>query len=253
MTRRDIIDHLHHAMENDPLVYAMWLEGADGLGCADEYSDVDFWLDVEDGHEEEILAKCRAELEALGNIDFFADKHHSHPQIFQHALHIEGTSKYWLLDICVQSHSRGSKGATYVENDIAELPEVLFDKCGLVTILPEPEPDMVQLNAVYEDSVNAFEQRSRAEKYILRKEFPELVTHYIKYVCDPIIALARAVHTPRHCEYGTTHISRHLPRKLVAEIEKLYRFSSIEDVERNILLSEQLFEQIKLEFSEKYR
>ncbi len=252
MTRRDIIDHIHLAMKDDPLVYAMWLEGADGLGCADEYSDVDLWLDVEDGHEEAMLTKCKDELSKLGEIDFFADKHHPHPQIFHHVLHIKDTSPYWLIDICVQSHSRGSKGATYVENDIAELPEVLFDKCELVTILPETKPNAASLSSIYEDAVLAFSQLSRAEKYIHRGEYIELAAHYIEYVCEPLICLARAIYTPRHCEYGTTHISRHLPSELVEKLERLYRFSSIDDIASNISYAKQLFEQLKLEFSEKY-
>jgi len=252
MTRRDIIDHLHRKMENDPLVYAMWLEGSDGLGCADEYSDIDFWLDVEDGHEEEYIGKCKAAFEELGELDFFADKHNPNPRIWHYVMHIMGTSEYWLLDVCVQSHSRGSKGATYVENDIAELPETLFDKCGIVTILPEPKPDMEELNTLYADAVLAFEQVSRVEKYIHRGEYMELVSHYMEYVCEPLITLARAVHTPRHCEYGTTHISRHLPSELVKKIERLYKFSSMEDISCNISYAKTLFEEIKLEFSRKY-
>lgn len=253
MTRRDIIDHLHRAMENDPLVYAMWLEGSDGLGCADEYSDIDFWLDVEDGHEAEYIVKCKEAFEELGEIDFYEDNNNPNPRIWHYVMHIKGTSEYWILDVCVQSHSRGSKGATYVENDIAELPEVLFDKCNLVTILPEPAPDMDELNAVYKEAVIRFSQGARVEKYIHRGQYLELASYYLKYVCEPIVTLVRTVYTPRHCEYGSVHISRHLPKGWVEKIEKLYRFASFEDIAANISYAEQIFDEIKLEFSKKYK
>lgn len=44
--RNYIIDYIKKYAESKEYVYAMWLEGSDGLGVVDEYSDLDFWFDV---------------------------------------------------------------------------------------------------------------------------------------------------------------------------------------------------------------
>ncbi|MCL2814243.1 MAG: hypothetical protein FWD23_06560 [Oscillospiraceae bacterium] len=36
-----IIDKLHKILNPLPFIYAFWLEGADAIGTADEYSDID--------------------------------------------------------------------------------------------------------------------------------------------------------------------------------------------------------------------
>ena len=43
--RNYIIDYVKKYVESKDYVYAMWLEGADGLGEVDEYSDLDFWFE----------------------------------------------------------------------------------------------------------------------------------------------------------------------------------------------------------------
>ena len=45
--REEIIDFLKIYSKDKEYVYAMWLEGADGINKVDEYSDIDFWFDVD--------------------------------------------------------------------------------------------------------------------------------------------------------------------------------------------------------------
>ena len=78
----------------------LWLEGADGIDKVDEYSDIDFWFDVDKEHQESFLYECISELERLGRIDFRVDE------------------------------IRGLDVTCFIKNDIAELPLVLFDKNG---------------------------------------------------------------------------------------------------------------------------
>lgn len=91
--RQRIIDVIKTGLESDERVNALWLEGADGLGRTDDFSDVDFWLDAEDGTEEQILDKCEQLLSTLGNLDFIDKIEHPHREIFQRNLHIEGMPK----------------------------------------------------------------------------------------------------------------------------------------------------------------
>ena len=52
LNRYEIIDTLKKFGENKTYVNAMWLEGADGIDKVDEYSDIDFWFDVDKEHQE---------------------------------------------------------------------------------------------------------------------------------------------------------------------------------------------------------
>lgn len=46
ITRERIIEYLKDFALPKDYVFAMWLEGADGLNIVDEYSDIDFWFDT---------------------------------------------------------------------------------------------------------------------------------------------------------------------------------------------------------------
>jgi len=52
ITRSVIVDKLTEALEPLPFIHTFWLEGADANNTVDEYSDIDFWVDFEDEHEE---------------------------------------------------------------------------------------------------------------------------------------------------------------------------------------------------------
>lgn len=60
VSRENIINAIGDGLRDDGLVYAMWLEGSDAHGLQDEYSDIDIWLDVEDGKAEDVLDSIRA-------------------------------------------------------------------------------------------------------------------------------------------------------------------------------------------------
>ena len=55
INREYIIQYLKDFAFSKDYVLAMWLEGADGLNQVDEYSDIDFWFDVEKSHQESFL------------------------------------------------------------------------------------------------------------------------------------------------------------------------------------------------------
>lgn len=136
ISRDKVIEYLKDFSEGKSYVYAMWLEGADGVNLVDEYSDIDFWFDVDPNYQESFLYECIDKLSELGNIDSRVDEIREH--IAQSNIHLENTSEYLTLDICVQSHEiRGLDVTCYVKNDIAELPLILFDKDNIISFRDE--------------------------------------------------------------------------------------------------------------------
>ncbi len=249
LSREGLIEYLKEFSEKKPYVNAMWLEGADGIGRVDEYSDIDFWFDVEKSHQESFLQECVAELEKLSPIDSKVDE--IRPAIAQSNIHLENTSEYLTLDICVQSHEFRGKGVTcYGENDIAELPLVLFDKKGIISFYKyEEDPQMIK--QILDECRNTLLQMSRVTKYIKRNQYLEAYMKYIENVAEPLVKTARLLYTPKHYEYGLCHISHHLPADVVSELEPLYKINGLKDIEDNLIRAERLFAKYERELEEK--
>lgn len=239
ISRETIIEYLKEFSIKKPYVNAMWLEGADGLYQVDKYSDIDFWFDVEKGQQESFLHECIAELGKLSNIDSRVDEIRT--EIAQSNIHLENTSPYLMLDICVQSHEiRGKAVTCYVENDIAELPLILFDKIQLISF-SEYKTDINEIRRILTNNKNKLMQVGRVTKYIKRNQYLEAYMKYLENIVEPLIETARLAYTPRHCGYRLCHISRHLPAEVLAELEPFYKVTCLKDIEENLEKAKQLF------------
>jgi Streptomycin adenylyltransferase. len=250
--RNRIISLINDTLVNDSRVYALWLEGSDGLGRTDAYSDIDIWIDAEDKYEMQVLDKCMHTLQTISEFDFVDCFNHPHPKIFQRNMHLKDTSEYLIIDICVQSHSRGSEGCTFVKGDIAESPLILFDKSSVVKIIEPSRLDIESILGICERCRTVYSQRSRLAKYILRNQHLEAYAYYDKYVRQPLICLYRLIYTPTHSEYSLIHISSHLPEDIVKQLEVLYKADSIENIKNNILIADRLYENVGEQISKLY-
>ncbi len=90
------------------------------------------------------------------------------------------------------------------------------------------------------------------KKYIKRNQYLEAYTKYIDNIANPLVTIARLIDTPRHYDYGLCHISDHLPKKVVEELETLYRVTSLKDIETNLEKSLLLLEKYERQLNEKY-
>jgi predicted nucleotidyltransferase len=71
--RQEILSFLRAKLEPHAHVYALWLKGADARGIVDEFSDLDIWLDVEDGQEESVLKQLEQYLNELAPLDLVTE------------------------------------------------------------------------------------------------------------------------------------------------------------------------------------
>lgn len=251
LNRYEIIDTLKKFGESKTYVNAMWLEGADGINKVDEYSDIDFWFDVDKEYQESFLYECISELEKLGRIDSRVDE--IRDVIAQSNIHLENTSKYLTLDICIQSHEiRGLDVTCFIKNDIVELPLVLFDKNGIITYKEEYELDLNKIKSVFENNKYRILQMSRVEKYIHRNQYLEAYMKYIENVANPLVVIARLIYTPRHYGYELCHISDHLPKDVVEELESLYKVKDFNDIKSNLDKASKMLDMYEKRFIEKY-
>lgn len=237
--RNQIIEELKHGLEDDPAVFALWLEGADSLGTVDEFSDIDVVADVKDGEEGRILERIEKLLKELGDVDLNWEAPRPHPKLRYKIFHIADTSEHLLIDVTIQSHSREFR---FIENDRFEKPFVLFDKEGVIVYQKLDAGEVTRNQAARISDLKAlFFQRSKVRKYISRKNFLEALAYYRKAVLDPLIQLLRLKYTPSVSEYGAVHISRHLPKEVLIRLEELHKVGSLADLEKLLPKAETWF------------
>ncbi|MBP5726940.1 MAG: hypothetical protein J6Y48_07670 [Clostridia bacterium] len=252
LTRDRIIQHLKDFAIQKPYVFAMWLEGADGVGAVDEYSDIDFWFDVSKEQQESFLFECISELEKLGPVDSRMDE--IRQEIAQSNIHLANTPEYLTLDLCVQSHEiRGREVTCFDPGDRVEQPLVLFDKDNIIRFEERSPVSAAELSAVFDNCRNRILQESRVRKYIKRGLYLEAYAKYLDNIAEPLVTIARLIWLPEHYDYSLCHISSHLPDVVVKELEKLYRVRSLEDIEQNLDYAKELLVRYERQWNDSLR
>jgi|WetSurMetagenome_2_1015567.scaffolds.fasta_scaffold110831_1 hypothetical protein len=228
ITREDIITTVQKALEPDPNVFAVWLEGADATGNVDDYSDIDLCCSVTPGHMPAATACAHQALQSLGRLDI-ADIPTAAEDTQYAVFHMEGTSPYLLVDFNVYV----GRGSDFTANDWIEKPKILFDRTGVVKF---HEPDAQQAAAKRAERLKALQaqaaQSSRIEKYILRGDYLEAFGYYHHWLMEPLIEVLRMRYTPLHPDYYIVHISRHLPADALKRLEYFFQISSLEEIAR---------------------
>ncbi len=251
--RQRIIELYERRFREDERVRALWLEGADGLGVADPYSDVDLWLDAVDEAASAVLEEAITIAQRIGPLDVLQRVPHPDGKILQANLHIAGMAPWLTVDLCVQKHSRVAEGCCiYRSGDVAELPKVLMDKDGIIAFRT-PEPlDRSGLRRLRANAAAVFAQRGRVTKYLARQRYLEALAHYEEYVLEPLVTLARLIYTPYHPDYGWTHITRHLPDALVGRLERLRCHGGLDDLPGLLQEADELYQELNHDFESRY-
>lgn len=235
--REQIIKNVEESVKTNPSVFALWFEGADSTGTVDQYSDIDFWLDVQDGEESKIFDKIEQSLSILGKLDFAYQLEHPHPQIKHKIFHLQNTPDSLLLDICIQSHSRKFefvKGAS-------DEPLIIFNRGGVrFKEFNEAEFKNELSNRIYHIK-NTFAQQSRVLTKIQRGEFLEGMMYYSKWILMPLVELLRIKYAPAKHDYYFKHISKDLPKTIVEQLEYLAKVQSVEEMQEKIGIASKIF------------
>ena len=248
MTEKEITSILKEALDPLSFVYAFWFEGSFATGHADEYSDIDYWVDVDDDKVFEMLDIVEAALKKIGEIDARDENNNGHPKLGQVVYHIKGTNPFLVLDFNWQLHSRNRDEYSYYNNDIVEGVKVIFDKDNVVKI-EEMDPQVFtnnRLSCITECDYK-FSQLFRVRKYIFRETFAECYAYYNNYVIVPLVTMLRLKYTPMYPHHYLLHISNHIPSSDLNRLEKLLQTSNLKDIEEAINDAEKWYNQLRNE------
>jgi hypothetical protein len=240
--RDEILAALEAGLRADPSVHAMWLEGSLANGTADELSDIDLWLDVDDDRVGEALASCEAILGQLGRLDRSYERPHPHPLIRQQFFHLAGTPETLTVDVCVQAHSR----VFWFSHEWAEEhPLVIFDRDGTVRFEhADLEAHAAELRARVERLRGDFSLfRTWVAKAVARGDFLETMGYYQARLMPTLVELLRIRFAPTKHDYYLKQARRDLPPDLGARLAELYRLTSLEDIAARLPLAAALFDE----------
>lgn len=239
ITKQQIIDALKMRLQENPLVYALWLEGSDSIDSSDEYSDIDIVADVKDGNERVIFEEIEKILSEISELDFNYEGPRPNKFSYYKIFHLKNSPEHLLIDVNIQSHSRNF---VFTKENKYEQPLILFDKIGAIKFKTANAADIekgIRNRLPYLEA--AFHQRSKVKKYILRKKYLEAIVYYHKNVLHPLVELLRLKYTPLNSDYHLIHITDHLPTEVVEDIENLYKTFSVEEIAEKLPIAERLF------------
>ncbi len=225
-----VVDELKAKLEPNPTIHAMWIAGSVAEGYADEFSDVDIWLDIDDDKDQEVLLLIEEVLRSRGEVDVNFSEGITPP--FSHAVyHIAGTNPLHLVEITLHSHShkfglfdrlRKIK-VIFDKDDVTNFGD--FDQTSYDKILSERKAFLIEKIEIGKLSV---------EKEIKRQQFSDAMHNYIFWLVEPIIELVRIKYSPLKITYNLKHASRDLPAEAVEEVESLYKVASLDDLHSKI-------------------
>ncbi len=119
------IEKIAPEIQKNPKIHAMWLEGSYATGKFHEKSDIDVWLDVDDGAFEKVFNYFRQKLQQIGDIDREESRglYSDNPKLAKQTFHLDGFPKEQVIELDLQEHSR-----KFVFSKNEHTIKVLFDK-----------------------------------------------------------------------------------------------------------------------------
>lgn len=238
MNRNDIINELIQLIKNNSNVYAAWLEGSDANGHLDEYSDIDFCVDIDVEAIDKLFEEIKHHFE-IDNAHIVSNNETERQLVF----HVKGTNKFCLVDFNAYFH--GLANTTFVNGDNIDVCKVLFDKCNIIKYKDYDKDEGIDARIYWKhESKYRFSQISRVEKYCMRGEYPEAFIYYNKYVIEPLVFTLRCKYTPTKVWYYMVHISRHIPKDELDKLYKILQVSNTDDILNNLKFAEKWYEKL---------
>jgi predicted nucleotidyltransferase len=212
-------------------VRAAWLGGSDAFGTADELSDVDLSLEVEEGAVARVFAAIEEAADARGGIAACwrvpEPAWHGHSQRFYR---LEDAPETLLLDVAVME--RGRPGMRFLEREQHGEPVVLFDRDGTIA------------SEALDREANAAKMRDRLEQLAARAaifgSFPDkearrgraldALAFWQSMIVAPLVEVLRMRWCPERFTFGMRYLDRDLPREVHARLVELAYVRDLADL-----------------------
>lgn len=230
LTREALRDLLARRLRAEPWCLAAWEGGSAAFKRADEWSDLDLCVIVEDARVADAFAAVEAELRALGPI---SDQYnvpepawHGHSQRFYR---LQGAPPWLMLDLAVQKRSNGNRLLEPARHGEAG---VLFDKEGLLTFPAlDAEAHGAAVRRRREQIVASFPMFQELVRKEIRRDKPvDAMAFYFSQTLKPLADLASITYRPERFDYGFRYTKTELPRAVHDRLAKLMYVANLADL-----------------------
>ncbi|MEX0877789.1 MAG: nucleotidyltransferase domain-containing protein [Candidatus Spechtbacterales bacterium] len=121
----DVVKEIALRLKENQHIHAMWLEGSYATEKFTENSDIDVWLDIDNGMFDECIDIVRKELQKVGKIDAEEARgiYSQNPKLAKHIFHLKGFPKAQTIELDLQEHSR-----EFTFSRKEHIIKILFDK-----------------------------------------------------------------------------------------------------------------------------
>lgn len=241
VSRQQIIDVMHRALEQTDCVRAAWLGGSDASGRTDRWSDIDIQFIVEDDSVEPAYETLHAALEALSPIEhvfrFPQPMWHGHEQ---ELLTLQGADRMHMVDMLIIKKSGED---FFLERERHGEPLVLFDKDGLIiTVLLDRESHLAKMEKRLPLLRTQFYlYQGMVSKAAFRGHRLDALSAYLSATLKMLVELLRMRHCPERFDYGPRYLDRDLPAGLAEKIDGWVFVKDTKDLERCRAEAEELF------------
>jgi hypothetical protein len=239
--RQQVIEVLKEALLPLSWVNAAWLGGSDAFGRADELSDVDLQVDVDDGYVAATFGAVEAALAAaspiVARLVMPMPTWHGHAQRFYR---LRDTAETCAVDVVV--FERSDPRRYYNQPERHGRPLVLFDRAGVVRPVPL---DQAELAATLARAVAGIRERlpftlPQVAKDVRRGDALAALASYQRYLLAPLVDLYRVHHAPARHDFGTRYTGDDLPPEVQATLVELSFVRDLDDLAAKAARAERL-------------
>lgn len=230
MNRLSLARSLAAALEPHDWALALWEGGSAAFGRADELSDLDLVLTVEDGKVPEAVAIVEGILNEQGGYT----KKWEVPQPAWHGAwqafyRPQADSPYFMLDICIAERS---KPWTLTERQRHGEPVVLYDRIGVSTPTEMADEDIQKIVRTklpqLEGALEMFADFPAKE--LERGRLIDAIHWHQTLIMGRVVALLRLRHAPERHDYGFRYLYFDLPQGRARLVESLLFIKDAEDL-----------------------
>jgi hypothetical protein len=243
--REQVIELLHGALLPLAWVNAAWLGGSDAFGRADELSDVDLQVDVDDGHVAATFGAVETALAAaspiVARLVMPMPTWHGHAQRFYR---LRDTAEFTVVDVVV--FQRSDPRRYYNQTARHGRPLVLVDRAGVVRPVPL---DQAELRATLAREVAGIRERlpftlPLVAKEVRRGDALAALGSYQRHVVAPLVMLYRVRHAPARHDFGSRYTRDDLPAEVQETLAELSFVAGLDDLAAKLPRAERLLREL---------
>jgi hypothetical protein len=244
LTRETIIQTLAEALEPLAYVHAFWEGGAAALNRIDDWSDLDFYITVDDEKVDEAFLAIEKALKSLSPLkQVYEILQLPSPGLSQKFYKLERASEYHIIDLVVMKLSSPEKllepevhgNAVFYFNKSSKLKTPSLDKDKIIERL---QKRLERLKARF-DLFNMVTQ-----KEINRGNYLEAIDTYHILTLASLVEALRITYNPLHHDFKMRYIHYELPSEVIKKLKRLYFVESEKELQEKYHEATKWFQEV---------